>query len=63
MDLDALRVRPLAEFKWALPVSPSDHSCRVPVQSNLAMAKSVLCQVDEDLLVPVLSATLTGLPH
>ena len=63
MDFDALRVRPLAEVERALPVSPSDHSCRVPVQSNLAMAKSVLCKVDGDLLVPVLSVTLTGLPH
>ena len=42
------------EFERALLICPPNDPCRAAAQSNLAMAKSVLCQVEDgDLLVPL----------
>ncbi|KAG6370013.1 hypothetical protein JVT61DRAFT_12531 [Boletus reticuloceps] len=39
--------RSVAEFEQALNNCPVDHPCRAAAQSNLAMAKLILCQVED----------------
>ncbi|KAF8125430.1 CHAT domain-containing protein [Boletus edulis] len=39
--------RSIAEFERALSICPLDHPCRAAAQSNLAMAKFILCQVED----------------
>ncbi|KAF8436638.1 CHAT domain-containing protein [Boletus edulis BED1] len=39
--------RSVAEFEWVLNHCPVDHPCRAVAQSNLAMAKLILCQVED----------------
>ncbi|KAF8132353.1 TPR-like protein [Boletus edulis] len=39
--------RSVAEFERALNICPVDHPCRAAAQSNLAMAKFILCQVED----------------
>ncbi|KAF8443849.1 hypothetical protein L210DRAFT_3643442 [Boletus edulis BED1] len=39
--------RSVAEFERALNHCPVDHPCRAAAQSNLAMAKFILCQVED----------------
>ena len=36
----------IEDFERALRICPLDHPCRAPAQSNLAMAKFILCQVE-----------------
>ncbi|KAG6371216.1 hypothetical protein JVT61DRAFT_9840 [Boletus reticuloceps] len=37
----------IAEFERALSICPLNHPCRAGAQSNLAMAKFILCQVED----------------
>ncbi|KAG6376610.1 hypothetical protein JVT61DRAFT_1593 [Boletus reticuloceps] len=39
----------VAEFERALNNCPVDHACRAAAQSNLAMAKLILCQVEDTI--------------
>jgi hypothetical protein len=39
--------RSIEEFKRALSICPLDHASRAAAQSNLAMAKFILCQVED----------------
>ncbi|KAG6371295.1 TPR-like protein [Boletus reticuloceps] len=41
--------RSVAEFERALNNCPLDHPCRAAAQSNLAMAKLILCQVEDTI--------------
>ena len=48
--------RSIAKFERALSICPLDHPCRAAAQTNLAMAKFILCQVedtDASLAVPL----------
>ncbi|KAG6372069.1 hypothetical protein JVT61DRAFT_8778 [Boletus reticuloceps] len=39
--------RSITAFEWALGACPPNHPCRAAAQSNLAMAKFILCQVED----------------
>ena len=46
--------RAVGEFERALSMCPLDHPCRAAAQSNLAMAKFILCQAEDmDVSLPL----------